>query len=147
MRALAAALSVSLSLVACGPFQDEVNQAQLDEAAAEEGALRTASGLVFRELTAGSAVRPTGTDVVDVGYVGRFMDGEVFEATAQGQTVRFGLNQVISCWTEGLQLMGEGSVARLTCPPQLAYGASGSGPIPGNTVIQFDVTLSNVVGR
>ena len=145
MRRLFAA--VLLLSVACGPSQEEVNARHLDEAAAEPGALRLESGMVFRELVAGTGVHPNGNDAVQVGYIGRFMDGEVFEQTAAGQTVSFGLWEVIPCWTEGVQHIAEQGQGRLTCPPDLAYGAQGSGRIPGNTVIQFDVSLINVVGQ
>jgi FKBP-type peptidyl-prolyl cis-trans isomerase FkpA len=123
--------------------EKEKTAAFRDAAAREPGAVRTASGLVFRTLTPGHGAGPKATDTVRVHYHGTLPDGKVFDSSVQrGQPAEFQLNQVIPCWTEGVQRMKVGEKARLVCPPELAYGDRGAGPDigPGATLV-FDVEL------
>lgn len=118
----------------------------LDKMAAEEGAVRTASGLVYKETAAGTGPNPTATDKVKVHYHGTFRDGKVFDSSVQrGEPTSFGLNQVIKCWTEGIPMMKVGGKARLVCPSDIAYGDAGRGGIPGGAVLIFDVELLEIV--
>ncbi len=112
-------------------------------AAAEKGAVTTESGLVFREINAGSGASPGPEDTVEVHYHGTLRDGTVFDSSVdKGETVRFPLNRVIKCWTEGLQRMKPGGKARLVCPAAIAYGARGAPPaIPGGAALSFEVEL------
>ncbi len=118
----------------------------LIRAAAEKGAVVTASGLVHLALKAGTGAQPAATDTVSVHYRGRFTDGREFDSSySRGQPTSFPLNRVIPCWTEGLQLMKVGGSSRLTCPAAIAYGSRGAGSvIPPNTVLQFEVELLGV---
>ncbi|MDQ3447467.1 MAG: FKBP-type peptidyl-prolyl cis-trans isomerase [Pseudomonadota bacterium] len=115
----------------------------VDKAAAEKGAVKTPSGLVYRALTEGKGASPKETDVVSVHYKGTFPDGKEFDSSyKRGQPTEFPLNRVIKCWTEGVQLMKVGGKAKLTCPPTLAYGEKGAGnTIPPNATLQFEVEL------
>ncbi|HLT63453.1 MAG TPA: FKBP-type peptidyl-prolyl cis-trans isomerase, partial [Pseudohongiella sp.] len=65
----------------------------------------------------------------------------------RGEPVQFALNQVIPGWTEGLQLMKPGDKWRLFIPYELAYGSTGSGPIPPFSVLVFDVELIEVIAQ
>jgi FKBP-type peptidyl-prolyl cis-trans isomerase FkpA len=118
-------------------------------AAKEPGAKVTASGLVFRSLQDGQGASPMATDKVKVHYRGTFPDGKEFDSSyKRNQAIEFPLNGVIPCWTEGVQLMKIGGKAKLTCPPNIAYGARGAGGvIPPNATLQFEVELIAIVGK
>ena len=104
------------------------------------------SGLIISEIVAGDGASPSATDVVQVHYHGTFPDGRVFDSSVQrGQPARFPLNQVIKCWTEGLQLMKVGGKSLLICPPAIAYGPRGRPPkIPANSTLHFEVELLGI---
>jgi FKBP-type peptidyl-prolyl cis-trans isomerase FkpA len=126
--------------------EKKTGQAFLDKAAAEKGATKTASGLVVTTLKAGSGPAPKATDTVKVHYHGTLTDGTVFDSSVQrGQPATFQLNQVIKCWTEGVQLMKVGGKSRLVCPSDIAYGDRGSPPRikPGATLV-FEVELLEI---
>jgi FKBP-type peptidyl-prolyl cis-trans isomerase len=119
-----------------------------DSTTAQEGS-RTetgSGGLVIEHTTEGTGASPSATSRVKVHYHGTFEDGSVFDSSVQrGQPAVFPLNRVIKCWTEGLQMMKEGGKAKLTCPAEIAYGASGRPPkIPRNTTLYFEVELIEV---
>jgi FKBP-type peptidyl-prolyl cis-trans isomerase FkpA len=121
--------------------------ATLEKAAAEKGAVKTASGMVFRSLKDGTGPSPKETDIVRVHYRGTFPDGKEFDSSiARGQPAEFPLNRVIKCWTEGVQKMKVGGKAKLTCPASVAYGERGTpgGPIPPNATLVFEVELLGI---
>jgi len=118
--------------------------ATVDKAAAEKDALKTPSGLVYRSLKDGTGAQPKETDTVRVHYRGTFPDGKEFDSSyKRNEPAEFPLNRVIKCWTEGVQRMKVGGKARLTCPPDLAYGerGAGGGAIPPNATLQFEIEL------
>jgi len=106
----------------------------------------TASGLQYEVIVMGDGAKPKATDKVTVHYTGKTLEGEVFDSSVQReQPAEFVLNQVISGWTEGLQLMPIGSKFILYIPSDLAYGDRGSGGMikPGATLI-FEVELIDI---
>jgi len=122
-------------------------QAFLDKAAAEKGATKTASGLVFTPIKPGNGAAPKATDKVKVHYTGKLIDGTVFDSSVERkEPATFPLNGVIPCWTEGLQLMKVGGTGKLVCPSNLAYGDRGAPPRikPGATLV-FDVELLEIL--
>ena len=103
--------------------EKEKSQAFLSGAASEEGAVKMDSGLVYRTLEPGQGASPAATDIVKVHYHGTLTDGTVFDSSRErGEPVEFPLNQVIPCWTEGVQKMKVGETAQLVCPSDIAYG-------------------------
>jgi FKBP-type peptidyl-prolyl cis-trans isomerase FkpA len=120
-------------------------QAYLDKAAAEPGAKKTASGLIYRELKPGIGASPKATDTVKVHYRGTLTDGKEFDSSYGGQPIEFPLNRVIRAWTEGVQMMKVGGKAQLVCPSNLAYGERGAPPdIPGGATLVFEVELLGI---
>lgn len=119
----------------------------LAKAAAEKGATKTDSGLVFSTIKAGKGDSPKATDKVKVHYHGTLTNGEVFDSSVErGEPASFPLNGVIPCWTEGVQRMKVGEKSRLVCPSSIAYGDRGAPPKikPGSTLI-FEVELLEIV--
>jgi FKBP-type peptidyl-prolyl cis-trans isomerase FkpA len=118
-------------------------------AAKEEGAVVTPSGLVYRSLKDGNGASPSPSDKVTVHYKGTFPDGREFDSSyKRGQSIDFPLNRVIACWTEGVQRMKVGGKAKLTCPPEIAYGARGAGnAVPPNATLLFEVELLGIQGK
>ena len=118
-------------------------KAFLEANAAKEGVKSLPSGLQYKVLTEGAGPKPSATDVVTVNYRGTLIDGTEFDSSySRGQPASFPLNRVIKGWTEGLQLMGEGSKWLLFVPPDLGYGPTGAGAkIPPQSALVFEVEL------
>ena len=106
-------------------------------------ATKTDSGLYYVINNEGKGTRPTSTSNVTVAYKGYFLDGSTFDQS-NSSGISFGLNQVISGWTEGIQLFKEGGDGILLVPYSLGYGANGRGSIPGGAALIFDVKLISV---
>jgi FKBP-type peptidyl-prolyl cis-trans isomerase FkpA len=126
--------------------ETKASDAFLATAAAEPGAEKLASGLVYREVTAGTGESPKASDVVKVHYHGTLRDGTVFDSSVdRGEPVEFPLNGVIPCWTEGVQKMKVGGKSRLVCPSSIAYGERGAPPkIKPGAALAFDVELIGI---
>ena len=121
-------------------------EAFLAENAKREGVKVTESGLQYEVLEATIGQKPKATDKVRVHYEGTLIDGTVFDSSyKRGESITFGLNQVIKGWTEGLQLMSIGSKYKLYLPYQLAYGERGAGAnIPSYAALIFTVELLGI---
>ena len=118
----------------------------LEENKAREGVVVTESGLQYEVLEAGEGATPGPEDTVEVHYTGTLIDGTEFDSShKRGQTVTFGVGQVIAGWTEALQLMPVGSKYKLHIPPELGYGAGGAGQMIGpNSALVFEVELVSI---
>lgn len=156
--------SPKVDLQAFGPKVNQIQQARvsaqaegekktgtayLAKAAAESGAKKTESGMVITTLKEGKGATPKATDTVKVHYHGTLVDGTVFDSSVKrGEPATFPLNQVIKCWTEGVQLMKVGGKSKLVCPSALAYGDRGAPPQikPGATLV-FEVELLDIVKK
>ena len=121
-------------------------EAFLAENAKREGVKVTESGLQYEVIEATIGQKPKATDKVRVHYEGTLIDGTVFDSSyKRGESITFGLNQVIKGWTEGLQLMSIGSKYKLYLPYQLAYGERGAGAnIPPYAALIFTVELLGI---
>jgi len=120
--------------------------AYLAKCAAEPGAVKTESGLVYREVKAGTGASPKATDTVKVHYRGTLVNGTEFDSSyKRNEPAQFPLNGVIKCWTEGVQRMKVGGKSTLVCPSDLAYGDQGRPSIPGGATLTFDIELLDIV--
>ena len=134
----------AMLLISCSaPVPDEAaSKAYLEKAAAVPGAVKTASGLIYRDLREGTGTSPIPTDTVKVNYRGTLVNGKQFDAS---DGIKFPLNQVIPCWTEGVQKMKVGGKAELVCPSSIGYGDAGSPPtIPGGATLIFEIELLGI---
>ena len=130
-----------------GKVAKEMGEKFLAENAKKEGITVTASGLQYEVLTEGTGAQPKATDTVRCHYEGRLLDGTVFDSSyKRNEPADFGLQQVIAGWTEGVQLMKEGSKFRFYIPYMLAYGEGGAGAmIPPYSALIFDVELIKIL--
>jgi FKBP-type peptidyl-prolyl cis-trans isomerase FkpA len=108
---------------------------------------RTSSGLIYESIKDGTGEQPTAQSSVQVHYRGTLANGNEFDSSfKRGQPATFPLNRVIPCWTEGVAKMREGGKAKLTCPPEIAYGSRGAGAaVPPNATLTFEVELLKVM--
>jgi FKBP-type peptidyl-prolyl cis-trans isomerase FklB len=128
-----------------GETNGKAGVAYLAENAKKAGVKTTASGLQYEVVQEGTGATPKAEDQVKVHYEGKLLDGTVFDSSiARNEPATFPLNQVIAGWTEGVQLMKEGAKYTFTIPAALAYGETGSGPIPANSTLIFSVELIKV---
>lgn len=123
-----------------------LNKEFIAKAAAEKGAVKTDSGLIYLSLKEGTGASPAVTDTVKVNYRGTLPDGKEFDSSyKRGKPTEFRVDGVIKCWTEALQKMKSGGKAKLVCPANIAYGDAGAGDLilPGATLV-FEVELLEV---
>ena len=139
---------VQKRMAAKGEKEKAKGKAAQDKAAAEKGARKLESGVVYLETQAGTGAQPTAQDTVKVNYRGTTTDGTEFDSSfKRNEPATFPLGGVIRCWTEGVAQMKVGGKAKLTCPPETAYGERpppGS-PIPPNGTLTFEVELLEIV--
>ncbi len=112
----------------------------------KEGVIQTESGIQYKIITLGTGEKPVATDTVQVHYEGRFLNGEVFDASRNHSPAptEFPLNRVIRGWTEALQLMPVGSVFEIYLPAELSYGERGNERIEPNKMLIFTVELLGI---
>lgn len=140
-RPIIAAVAALLAFPAIAAANDAI-----DKASKEKGAVKTASGMVYKSIREGKGASPNPKSTVEVNYRGTLTNGKEFDSSyKRNQSISFQLSRVIPCWTEGVQMMKVGGKAQLVCPPELAYGARGAGSdVPPNATLIFDVELLNV---
>lgn len=133
-------------------MQEQKSKAAIDSGNAflkknktKPGVKTTASGLQYEVITEGTGPKPTASDSVTCHYRGTLLNGTAFDDSySRGQPITFALKGVIPGWTEGLQLMSLGSKYRFFIPYTLGYGAFDYGPIPGGSMLTFEVELLDI---
>jgi FKBP-type peptidyl-prolyl cis-trans isomerase FkpA len=119
----------------------------------------TESGLIFIELKKGSGAKPKANDLVEVNYVGRLLDGTVFDTSIESiakennqynpqrpyEPIKFqlGARQVIPGWDEGIAMLAKGGKAKFVIPSRIGYGPNPAGQIPPFSTLVFEVELVN----
>jgi hypothetical protein len=124
----------------------EKNQRYLAKLDAEVWVKKSTTGLRYKVIDQGSAYKPGTSSVVKCRYEGKLFDGVIFDSTKNrnNEPSEFPLNAVIPAWTEGVQYVGIGGKILLYCPPSIAYGKEGIGPIPGDSVLIFEIELVGI---
>lgn len=129
-------------------FVDETLAAEreIDEYLKNNGikTITTPTGLKYVKTKDGNGEKPQVGTMVKVHYTGKLLDGTVFDSSVtRNEPFQFvlGVGQVIPGWDEGLQLMSKGEEAVLYIPYYLAYGNTGSGPIPPFATLIFEVEM------
>ena len=124
-------------------------QAFEDKAAAEAGAERLPSGMVFKSLGGGSGETPKNTDTVKVNYRGSLIDGTEFDSSyKRNQPTEFPLMASSPAGPKVVQKMKVGEKAKLVCPSNIAYGDGGRPPtIPGGATLVFEIELLDITTR
>ena len=109
------------------------------------GVITTASGLQYEVIREGTGIKPAAVDTFVCHYRGTLLNGTEFDASYnRNQPLVMGVSQVIRGWTEGLQLMPVGSKYKFYIPYDPAYGTNDQGPIPGGSLLVFEVELLDV---
>ena len=117
-------------------------EAFLAENKKRAGVVTTPSGLQYEIVKEGTGRQPKASDTVRCHYEGTLFDSSY----RRNQPAEFGLRQVIAGWTEGVQLMKEGSIFKFYIPYNLAYGERGAGAdIPPYAALIFTVELIKVL--
>ncbi|WP_397417839.1 FKBP-type peptidyl-prolyl cis-trans isomerase [Phenylobacterium sp.] len=109
----------------------------------------TATGLQAKRISKVRAggPRPSPTDVVTIHYVGRFIDGRVFDSSrARGQPATFPLPQLIKGWQEGVPMMRVGETWSFVIPAEIAYGNRNRSGIPSGSTLVFEIELIGIGG-
>jgi FKBP-type peptidyl-prolyl cis-trans isomerase len=153
MKNLFSALLVLTLFISCSKESDPAkpldytakNEQEIKDYIAKNNltAQRSASGLYFVIENPGEGVNPTSSSNVTVAYKGYFTNSSVFDQSST-EGIPFGLNGVIKGWTEGIQYFKPGGNGILLVPAHLGYGSRPNGPIPGGSVLIFDVKLISV---
>lgn len=148
--------AVALSGKAFAQSQSETDDKILKEYFAKNHikATKTASGLYYVISKKGSGPNAAANQNVSMNYIGKFLDGKVFDANVDENykpvngrdvlTFTLGIGQVIKGWDEGVQLLNPGSRGTFYIPSSLGYGPIERGPIPANSILMFDVELVSV---
>jgi len=113
--------------------------------AAKSGVTTTESGLQYEVLREGDGPKPMATDQVTIHYKGTLIDGTEFDSSYErGEPATFSVTGVIAGFSEALQLMPVGSQYRFVIPGELGYGPQGSGQIPPNATLIFEVEMIDI---
>lgn len=112
-------------------------------------AVPSAGQVGIEEITVGTGAAAKAGDTVVVHYTGTLTDGTKFDSSVDRNepfTFHLGQGEVIKGWDKGVAGMKVGGKRKLTIPPDLGYGASGTpgGPIPPNATLVFEVELLKV---
>lgn len=149
MKYFFAVLIIAVSL-SCKK-KDAKKQADVDEGIITQyisdnnlNATATGSGLYYIMDVTGSGAACNSNSTVKVAYQGYFTDGSVFDESSQAG-ITFGLQSVIKGWTEGIPYFKVGGSGKLLIPSALGYGTQGSGSIPPNSVLIFNIELIEVL--
>ena len=136
-------LFIAAPALAADPLSAEANVAFLAANAQKPGVVSRGSGVQFHVLHAGVGRHPGATDLVQVTFSARLINGALFDGTSPGLPATLTVNGIIPGLSEALQAMHEGDHWQVVVPPNLGFGTHGSanGVVPPNQDLVFDITL------
>jgi FKBP-type peptidyl-prolyl cis-trans isomerase len=132
---------VLLALAACSRESPEQRARKAVEMSA------SVTSLEVKDTKVGTGAEAVPGRRVTVHYTGTLMDGSKFDSSRDRNEpfeFRLGAGEVIPGWDKGVEGMKVGGERHLTIPPGMAYGSRGTGPIPPNAALQFDIELLDV---
>jgi FKBP-type peptidyl-prolyl cis-trans isomerase len=120
-------------------------QAEIINYAATQGISATvhSSGLSYQITNTGSGPSPTSGSKVLIKYTGKLMNGTIFDSQTAAP-VTYALDGMIQGFQIGLPLIQKGGTIKLIVPSSLGYGCNGFGAVPGNSILYFEVELTDV---
>ena len=129
----------------CSPASPSSEEPSITAYASANGinATKHSSGLFYQIISQGSGATPTLDSKVYVTYVGKLLDGTVFDQQANSDQTGWQLKSLIQGWQIGLPLIQKGGEIKLIVPSALGYGC-GNGTIPAGAILYFDVHLVDV---
>jgi FKBP-type peptidyl-prolyl cis-trans isomerase FklB len=117
------------------------NTTFLEKNKTKPGVKVTKSGLQYEVIREGKGKAVEENDLLKIKFYASFANGEIFDSLARNKPVDFPSKGLFKGWDEAVKYMKVGGKYRFVFPPQLAFGDKGTGPIPPNSVIIFDVEL------
>ncbi len=155
--AVIASVVVLFALTACGP-KEPPPPAAPEKSVAEErrenwfgAAIAAQSGIEWRSSGLGIETRQEGSgplvqrmDKIRINYVGRLLDGTVFDQSPEGKPVVFSVQNLVTGLAAGVTTMRAGGKARVYIPPHLGYGGIRAGKIPPNSSLVFEVEVLEI---
>lgn len=138
-----ASCTKSSTTTTCTPKEPAVEDTALTGFNSRNGitAIKHSSGIYYQILAQGTGAAPTATSNVRVQYIGKLMNGTIFDSNLTGGGAAFNLQGVIQGWQIGIPLIQSGGKIRLVIPSKYCYGCRGSGTIPADSPLYFEVTL------
>lgn len=148
--ALPALFSSCLSLDTTAPDQATVEETTFASSLGVNltASTRTINGAYYRDIVVGTGPVIVAGQRLGVRYTGWLSNGTRFESNVGvGNPLEFsfGTAEVIDGWDEALAGIRVGGKRQLIIPPSLAYGPFTYGPIPGNSVLVFEVEVLSAV--
>lgn len=130
----------------CSPKSVSSEASQMQAFATANGIMSTvhSSGLYYEIITPGTGAAATINSTIFITYTGQLLDGTIFDQQNNSAVTGWPLNQLVEGWRIGIPLIKKGGRIKLIVPSAMAYGCSGYGTIPGNTILYFDISLVDV---
>ena len=128
--------------------QDQKNKIELYLEERNIAVQAVKEGIYFVVMKEGNGMKPGIGDSVEIRYTGIFLNGEVFDGSEKnGGNLKYvlGDGKRLEAWEQAISSMKVGTLARLVLSSENAFGKSGSGPVPPNTPVVYDIELIRVV--
>ena len=129
----------------CKDITVQSEQAEIINYAATQGISATAhsSGLYYQVINPGSGPAPVSGSVISIKYKGKLLNGTLFDDQSTNP-VSYALNGMIQGFQIGMPLIQKGGTIKLIVPSSLGYGCNGFGSVPGNSILYFEIELTDV---